>query len=73
MGSTYPLIEGLDSEFSKDEFEFEVAPNTPNNHLIHFDLSIVADNWGPGSTGFDVLVTCSEHGQYRLYLPLIIR
>ena len=73
MESTYPLIEGLDSEYNRDEFEFQVAENAPNGHLIHFELGIVADNWGPGSTGFDVAVYCSETAPYRLLLPLIVR
>jgi hypothetical protein len=73
MHSTYSLIEGLDSEFNRDEFEFQVAEDTPHGHLIHFDLAIVADNWGPGSAGFDVTVFCSEEAQHRIYLPLLIR
>ena len=73
MDSTYPMIEALDSEFNRDEFEFQVAENAPNGHLIHFELGIVADNWGPGSTGFDVAVYCSETAQYRILLPLIVR
>ena len=71
MASTYPMIEGLDSELNRDEFEFQMAQDTPHGHLIHFDLGIDADNWGPDSTGFDVVVFCSESAQYRLYLPLI--
>lgn len=73
MASIYPMIEGLDSEFNRDAFEFQVAEDTPNGHLIHFDLSIVADNWGPGSTGFDIAVFCSETAQHRIYLPLMVR
>jgi hypothetical protein len=73
MESTYPLIEGQDSEYNKDEFEFQVAPDTPNGHVIHFDLGIVADNWGPGSTGLDVTVFCSASAQHRVFLPVVIR
>ena len=71
MVSSYPLIGGLDSAVNREEFEFRVAQDVPNGHLIHFDLDIVADNWGPGSVGFDVPVFCAENAQYRVYLPLI--
>ncbi|NIV39508.1 MAG: hypothetical protein GWN58_61905 [Anaerolineae bacterium] len=67
------MIEGLDSEYNKDEFEFQVAQDTPHGHIIQFDLGIVADNWGPGSTRFDIVVFCSQNAKHRLYLPLIIR
>jgi hypothetical protein len=73
MVSSYPIIAGLDSEVNSEEFEFQVGPDAPNGYLIHFDLDIVADNWGPGSIGFDVPVFCSANAQYRVYLPLIIR
>ena len=73
MSSSYPMIEGLSSEINREEFEFQVSPDTPNGHLIHFELDISADNWGPGSTGFDVAVFCSETAQFRVYLPLMAR
>lgn len=72
MVGSYPMIEGLTSEVNREEFEFQVAQDTPNGYLIHFDLDIVADNWGPDSVGFDVPVFCSESAQYTIYLPLII-
>ena len=72
MVSSYPLIEGLASDVNREEFEFQVAQDAPNGHLIHFDLDIDADNWGPGSVGFDVPVFCSEGAQYTIYLPLIM-
>jgi hypothetical protein len=72
MVSSYPMIEGLASEVNREDFEFQVAQDAPNGHLIHFELDILADNWGPGSVGFDVPVFCPESAQYRIYLPLII-
>jgi hypothetical protein len=73
MASSYPTIEGLSSELNADAFEFEVAEDVPNGHLIHFDLAIEADNWGPGSVGLDVEVYCLASFQYGIYLPLIMR
>ena len=73
MASSYPSIEGLSSELNADAFEFEVAEDVPNGHLIHFDLAIEADNWGPGFIGLDVQVYCLASLQYELYLPLIMR
>ncbi len=73
MASNYPTIEGQDSEYNTDEFAFEVAQNTPLGYLIHFDLDIVADNWGPGTVAVDVPVFCSTSASYLLYLPLILR
>ena len=73
MASIYPLIEGLDSEFNRDEFEFELAEDAPHGHLLHFDLGMAADNWGPGSIGFDIAVSCSAGAPYRIYVPLIVR
>jgi len=73
MESSYPIIEGLTSDLNREAFEFEVADDTPNGHLIHFNLAVVADNWGPGSIGFDVPVFCSATAQYRVHLPFIFR
>ncbi len=73
MMSSYPTIEGQDSEYNTEDFAFEVAQDTPHGHLIHFDLKIVADNWGPGTVAVDVPVTCLTNASYLLYLPLIIR
>jgi hypothetical protein len=73
MQSSYPVIEGLASDLNREAFEFEVAEDTPNGHLIHFNLAVVAENWGPGTIGFDVPVFCSASAQYWLYLPLLIR
>lgn len=73
MLSSYPIIEGLASDLNREAFEFEVAQSTPNGHLIHFDLAVVADNWGPGTIGFDVPVFCSANAQYRIYLPIVFR
>jgi hypothetical protein len=73
MASSYPSIEGLSSELNADAFEFEVAEDVPNGHLIHFYLAVEADNWGPGSIGLVVQVYCLASLQYELYLPLIMR
>lgn len=73
MVSSYPMIEELDSEANVEAFEFQVAEDTPNGHLLRFNLGIDADNWGPSSVGFTVQVFCSASAQYRLYLPLILR
>jgi hypothetical protein len=73
MASSYPSIEGSGSEVNTDAFEFGVAEEVPNGHLIHFDLAIEADNWGPGSIGLEVEVHCQASAGFRLYLPLILR
>jgi hypothetical protein len=39
-----------------DDFDFEIDPAAPSGHTIHFDVSITADNGGPWSTGFDIVV-----------------
>ena len=73
MASSYPSIDPLGSERNADEFEFQVAQDAAHGHLIHFDLAIEADNWGPGSIGFDVRVYCLSGAQFRMYLPVIFR
>jgi hypothetical protein len=73
MLSSYPIIEGLASDLNREAFEFAVAQSTPNGHLIHFDLAVVADNWGPGTIEFDVPVFCSANAQHHIYLPVVFR
>jgi hypothetical protein len=73
MASSYPSIEGLSSDLNTDAFEFQVADDAANGHIIHFDMAIEAENWGPGSVGLDVEVYCGASFQYQLYLPLIMR
>jgi len=68
----YPDIPGGATRTCVYDFDFEVDPNTPNGHVIHFDLDITASNGGPWTDSFDVPVVCSGGGQaqwtFMIYL-----
>ena len=49
-----------------DDFDFAIDPAAPSGHVIHFDLDVTADNGGPWSDSFDVVV-----GQGTTVGPLI--
>ena len=56
--SSYPDIAGGGTGTNTDDFDFEVDPDTPDGHVIHFDLDITASNGGPWSDSFNVPVAC---------------
>jgi PKD repeat protein len=58
--SAYPDIAGGSSGTNSGDFDFEVDPDTPDGHVIQFDLGITAGNGGPWSDGFDVVVACPK-------------
>ena len=47
-----------------DDYDFAVDPDTPNGHIIQFDLEITASNGGPWTDSFDVPVDVL-HGMQR--------
>lgn len=55
------------------EPEFSVAANTPNGHLIKFDLDIRDSRPGAGqwTASFEVPVVCGAGATQYLYLPLV--
>jgi putative hemolysin len=59
--STYPDIPAEGTGTNSNDYDFEVAPGTPDGHVIHFDLEITAANGGPWTDSFDVPVTCSSN------------
>ncbi len=61
--SDYPDIPGGGSGFNSDDFEFEVAPDAPDGHVIHFDLDVTASDGGPWADSLDLSVTCGGAGQ----------
>lgn len=61
-GSSYPDIAGSSSQLNNNDFDFQVAANTPHGHQIQFTLNVTANNGGPWSTNFVVPVTCNPSG-----------
>jgi peptidyl-Asp metalloendopeptidase len=57
--SGYADIAGSSSQLNSNDFEFQVAANTPNGHQIQFTLDVTANNGGPWSANFVVPVTCN--------------
>jgi hypothetical protein len=60
--SGYGNIPGGGMATNVNDFDFEVDSNTPDGHVIHFDLNITASNGGPWSDGFDVTVVDPSGG-----------
>ncbi len=58
--SSYPNIPGGEVSSNSDDFEFTLDPNTPDGHVIHFDLDVTASNGGPWADSFDISVACSR-------------
>jgi len=58
--SGYPDIAGGGTGSNNNDFDFAVDPNTPDGHIIHFDLDITAANGGPWSASFDVPVLACD-------------
>jgi hypothetical protein len=57
--SSYPDIPAGASRTNSNDFDFQVAPDAPDGHVIQFDLDITASNGGPWSDTFDVSVNCA--------------
>lgn len=64
--SGYGDIAGGGTATNSNDFDFFIDPAAPNGHTIHFDLAITADDGGPWSTSFDIVV-----GQGTTVGPLI--
>ncbi len=58
--SSYPDLSGGGIGANTDDFDFQVASNTPNGHTIHFNLNMSAASGGPWSDSFDVTVSCNS-------------
>lgn len=67
MSSSYPNIAGGGTGWNSDDYDILVASNTPNGHVINFDLDISASNGGPWTDSFPVTVSCS--GNNPPYTP----
>ncbi|MGC9358077.1 MAG: C1 family peptidase [Anaerolineae bacterium] len=59
--SGYPDIMEDGGGRNTDDWDLEIDPDTPDGHLIHFDLDITADNGGPWTDSFDLAVTCDAN------------
>jgi len=57
---SYPDIPGGGTREDIADYDFQVASNTPDGHLITFDLDITASNGGPWSDSFNVPVECNN-------------
>ena len=58
--SSYPDIPGGSANANDDDHDFAVGPDTPDGHIIPFDLDIAASNGGPWSDAFDLAVGASK-------------
>jgi hypothetical protein len=64
--SAYGDIVGGGTALNGNDFDCAIEPLAPSGHTIHFDLDVTADNGGPWSTSFDVVV-----GQGATVGPLV--
>jgi hypothetical protein len=64
--SAYGDIPGGGTAANGDDFDFTIDAAAPSGHTIHFDLVVTADNGGPWSVSFDIVV-----GQGATVGPLI--
>lgn len=67
--SGYPNLRPGVVRANYNDFELDVAPATPDGHVIHFDLTVTASNGGPWMDGFDVVVSCGGGGNQPPYVP----
>lgn len=56
--SNYPDITGSGTGTNTDDYDLSLASNTPDGHIITFNLDITGSNGGPWSDSFDVTATC---------------
>jgi hypothetical protein len=63
--SGYGDIAGGTTATNVDDFDFAVAPTTPHDHLISFELNASADNGGPWSSSFLLRVFCLSPDAYE--------
>jgi hypothetical protein len=54
--SSYGSIPGGGIVTNFDDFDYSISPSAPAGHVIHFTLNVTADNGGPWTTSFDVVV-----------------
>jgi hypothetical protein len=70
--SGYGDITGGGVAINLDDFDFTIDPAAPNGHTIHLDLDITADNGGPWSASFDIVVGQSTTVGPLIYVSAII-
>jgi predicted secreted protein len=68
--SDYPDIPGRGTGTNSIDFDFEVDPDTPNGHVIHFNVEMTASNGGPWSDSFTVPVACGDQAQWTFLVYL---
>ncbi len=59
--SSYPDIIASGMAVNNNDFDLKIASNTPDGHVIHFNLTATALNGGPWYATFDVPVTCETN------------
>ena len=57
--SSYPDIPGLSTRTNNDDFEVAFHPETPDGHVVIFNLEMTAANGGPWSDSFTIPVSCA--------------
>jgi hypothetical protein len=66
--SGYPDIPGGGSDDNDNDYDFAIGLDTPDGHIISFDLDITAVNDGPWTDDFELVVGCSN-----VYIPITLR
>lgn len=57
--STYPDIAGSGTGTNLDDYDLSISGDTPDNHVITFNLDITASSGGPWQDTFEISVDCS--------------
>jgi hypothetical protein len=72
---SFPDIAGGETEQDLDDYDFHVAGNTPNEHVIHFGLDITASSGGPWADSFDIRVYCASPAPdgFQVHIPVVVR
>lgn len=66
----YPDIPAASAGINYGAFYFALAPDTPNGHLLHFNLTTTAFNGGPWYDSFSIPVRCNMK---KVFLPVLVR
>ena len=59
--SGYLDIPGGETATNSNDYDLQVDSNTPDGHVVRFDLDVTASNGGPWSDTFDVPVMCTGY------------
>lgn len=62
--SNYPDIPGGGTGTNGDDYDLAIDANTPNEHLVTFDLNITSSVGGPWTDSFTLPVSCEPRIQF---------